>query len=179
MNSSVTRKRVRVNSDLNDIFEFEPQASIIDISIIDNYFSQIKKFNENELIVSCIKKFNDQIQNIINNVEINQSFNKNIEKLQFKSINKSIKNCEDLNIYIDESYLDLIYDSCTKFVNYQLTYILHELSKIRKKIKNNQIYYDKMSKLNKCIKVLLYYIFTKSIHEVEKEEEALLNSYNI
>ena len=171
-------KRVRVNSSLNDIYEFEPKISIIDVSIINDYFSKIKDFNQDETIRSCINKFKTQIDNILNKTEVNKSYDNHIKKLNLKLIHKNIKNNEELSIYIDEYYEDLIYDSCIKFANYQLTYILHELNKIKKKIKDKQLYIDELIKLNNCIKILLYYIFKKSIYEVEKEEEALLNSYN-
>jgi hypothetical protein len=158
-------KRARINSDLNEVYEFKPQTPIVDLKTIEERL-EVNGFSLNELIRSCINKFEIQIKSMNNNY----TFYIDLEKLQLKSILKNIKKKNELKDCIDSSFLDLIYYLSLNYVNYELTYILHEINKIRKKINNNELYSDEIVILTQSIKILIYYIFINTI-EQEREEK--------
>ena len=155
------KKRARVNSDLNEIHEFQSQIPYVDLKTIEDSLD-ISGFSLNEIIHSCTTKFKNEI--------MNESFYIDIEKLQLKLIQKNIKKGNELKEYINKSFQDLIYDLSLYYVNYELTYILHELNKIRNKMINNSLYNEEMIILTQSIKILIYYIFMKTI-EQEREEK--------
>jgi hypothetical protein len=156
------KKRARINSDLNEIHKFESQSKIyfVDLKTIEKRL-EVNGFSLNELTRSCINKFKDKMKNnIINN---------DLEKLQLKSILKNIKKKNELKEYIDSSFLDLIYYLSLNYANYQLTYVLHEINKIRKIMIINELYNDEIVILTQSVKILIYYIFINTIEE-EREE---------
>lgn len=163
------KKRARINSDLNEIHEFEYQSKIyfVDLKTIEKRL-EIKDFSLYELTRSCINKFKDEMK------EMKSMNNKNRfyidkEKLQLKSILKNIKKKYELKEYIDSSFLDLIYYLSLNYANYQLTYVLHEINKIRKIMIINELYNDEIVILTQSVKILIYYIFINTI-EQEREE---------
>ena len=158
------KKRAQINSDLNEIHEFESQSQskiyFVDLETIEKRL-KVNGFSLNELTRSCIKKFKDKMKNnIINN---------DLEKLQLKYILKNIKKKNELKEYIDSSFLDLIYYLSLNYANYQLTYVLHEINKIRKIMIINELYNDEIVILTQSVKILIYYIFINTI-EQEREE---------
>jgi len=163
------KKRARVNSDLNEIHEFQSQIPFVNLKKIEDILD-ISGFSLNELIRSCTTKFKNEIKSMNKNEIMNESFYIDIEKLQLKLIQKNIKKKNELKEYISKSFQDLIYDLSLYYVNYELTYILNELNKIRNKMINNSLYNEEMIILQKSIKILIYYIFMKTI-EKEKEEK--------
>ena len=163
------KKRARVNSDLNEIHEFQSQIPYVDLKTIEDSLD-ISGFSLNEIIHSCTTKFKNEIKSMNKNEIMNESFYIDIEKLQLKLIQKNIKKGNELKEYINKSFQDLIYDLSLYYVNYELTYILHELNKIRNKMINNSLYNEEMIILTQSIKILIYYIFMKTI-EQEREEK--------
>ena len=164
------KKRARINSDLNEVYEFKPQTPIIDLKTIEERL-KINGFSLYELARSCINKFKDEMK------EMKSMNNKNrfyidLEKLQLKSILKNIKKKNELKEYIDSSFLDLIYYLSLNYVNYELTYILHEINKIRKIMIINELYNDEIVILTQSVKILIYYIF---INTIEQEREQRKN----
>ena len=164
------KKRARINSDLNEIHEFEYQTPIVDLKIIEERL-KINGFSLYELTRSCINKFKDEMK------EMKSMNNKNRfyidkEKLQLKSILKNIKKKNELKEYIDSSFLDFIYYLSLNYANYQLTYVLHEINKIRKIMIINELYNDEIVILTQSVKILIYYIF---INTIEQEREQIKN----
>ena len=164
------KKRARINSDLNEVYEFKPQTPIIDLKTIEERL-KINGFSLYELARSCINKFKDEMK------EMKSMNNKNrfyidLEKLQLKSILKNIKKKNELKEYIDSSFLDLIYYLSLNYVNYELTYILHEINKIRKIMIINELYNHEIVILTQSVKILIYYIF---INTIEQEREQRKN----
>jgi hypothetical protein len=163
------KKRARVNSDLNEIHEFQSKIPYVDLKTIEDRLD-ISGFSLNEINHSCTTKFKNEIKSMNKNEIMNESFYIDIEKLQLKLIQQNIKKGNELKEYIDTFFQDLIYDLSLYYVNYELTYILHELNKIRNKIINNSLYNEEMIILTQSIKILIYYIFMKTI-EQEREEK--------
>jgi hypothetical protein len=163
------KKRARVNSDLNEIHEFQSKIPYVDLKTIEDRLD-INGFSNDDLIRSCTNKFKNEIKSMNKNEIMNESFYIDIEKLQLKLIQQNIKKGNELKEYIDTFFQDLIYDLSLYYVNYELTYILHELNKIRNKIINNSLYNEEMIILTQSIKILIYYIFMKTI-EQEREEK--------
>ena len=161
------KKRARINSDLNEIHEFEPQTPIVNLNTIEERL-KINGFSLYELARSCINKFKHEMKEMksINN---KNRFYIDLEKLQLKSILKNIKKKNELKEYIDSSFLDLIYYLSLNYANYQLTYVLHEINKIRKIMIINELYNDEIVILTQSVKILIYYIFINTI-EQEREE---------
>ena len=166
------KKCARINSDLNEIHEFEsePQTPIVDLKTIEERL-KINGFSLYELTRSCINKFKDEMKEMksINN---KNRFYIDKEKLQLKSILKNIKKKYELKEYIDSSFLDLIYYLSLNYANYQLTYVLHEINKIRKIMIINELYNDEIVILTQSVKILIYYIF---INTIEQEREQIKN----
>lgn len=161
------KKRARINSDLNEIHEFEPQTPIVNLNTIEERL-KINGFSLNELVRSCINKFKHEMKEI-KSMNNNHTFYIDLEKLQLKSILKNIKKKNELKEYIDSSFLDLIYYLSLNYANYQLTYVLHEINKIRKIMIINELYNDEIVILTQSVKILIYYIFINTI-EQEREE---------
>ena len=157
------KKRARINSDLNEIHEFEPQTPIVNLNTIEERL-KINGFSLNELVRSCINKFKHEMKEM-KSMNNNHTFYIDLEKLQLKSILKNIKKKNELKEYIDSSFLDLIYYLSLNYANYQLTYVLHEINKIRKIMIIN----DEIVILTQSVKILIYYIFINTI-EQEREE---------
>lgn len=162
------KKRARINSDLNEVYEFKPQTPIIDLKTIEERL-EVNGFSLYELARSCINKFKDEMKEI-KSMNNNYTFYIDLEKLQLKSILKNIKKKNELKEYIDSSFLDLIYYLSLNYVNYELTYILHEINKIRKIMIINELYNDEIVILTQSVKILIYYIFINTI-EQEREEK--------
>ena len=162
------KKRARINSDLNEIHEFEPQTPIIDLKTIEERL-KINGFSLYELARSCINKFKDEMKSMNSDEIMNKSFYEDLKKLQLKSILKNIKKKNELKDCIDSSFLDLIYYLSLNYANFQLTYVLYEINKIRKIMIINELYNDEIVILTQSVKILIYYIFIKTIEE-EKEE---------
>ena len=164
------KKRARINSDLNEIHEFEPQTPIVNLNTIEERL-KINGFSLNELVRSCINKFKHEMKEI-KSMNNNHTFYIDLEKLQLKSILKNIKKKNELKEYIDSSFLDLIYYLSLNYANYQLTYVLHEINKIRKIMIINELYNDEIVILTQSVKILIYYIF---INTIEQEREQIKN----
>ena len=167
------KKRARINSDLNEIHEFEYQSKIyfVDLKTIEKRL-EIKDFSLYELTRSCINKFKDEMKSMNSDEIMNKSFYEDLKKLQLKSILKNIKKKNELKEYIDSSFLDLIYYLSLNYANYQLTYVLHEINKIRKIMIINELYNDEIVILTQSVKILIYYIF---INTIEQEREQIKN----
>ena len=166
------KKRARVNSDLNEIHEFQSQIPYVDLKTIEDRLD-ISGFSLNEINHSCTTKFKNEIKSMNKNEIMNESFYIDIEKLQLKLIQQNIKKGNELKEYIDTFFQDLIYDLSLYYVNYELTYILNELNKIRNKMINNSLYNEEMIILTQSIKILIYYIFIKTIEEEKRKNESL------
>ena len=164
------KKCARINSDLNEVYVFEYQTPIVDLKTIEERL-KINGFSLYELTRSCINKFKDEMKEMksINN---KNRFYIDKEKLQLKSILKNIKKKNELKEYIDSSFLDLIYYLSLNYANYQLTYVLHEINKIRKIMIINELYNDEIVILTQSVKILIYYIF---INTIEQEREQIKN----
>lgn len=162
------QKRVQINSNLNEVYEIEYKTSL-EIEKIEELL-KIKEFSTKEIIHSCITKFKNELKSMKNGEIMNELFNKDLKKLQLKEILRNIKKGIELKEYINSSFQELIYDLSLIYVNYELTYVLNELNKIRNKMINNSLYNEEMIILTRCCKILVYYIFMNTI-EQEKEEK--------
>jgi len=165
------KKCARINSDLNEVYVFEYQTPIVDLNTIEERL-KINGFSLNELVRSCINKFKDEMKSMNSDEIMNKSFYEDLKKLQLKSILKNIKKKNELKEYIDSSFLDLIYYLSLNYANYQLTYVLHEINKIRKIMIINELYNDEIVILTQSVKILIYYIF---INTIEQEREQIKN----
>jgi hypothetical protein len=164
------KKCARINSDLNEVYVFEYQTPIVDLKTIEERL-EIKDFSLYELTRSCINKFKDEMKEM-KSMNNNNTFYIDKEKLQLKFILKNIKKKNELKDCIDSSFLDLIYYLSLNYANYQLTYVLHEINKIRKIMIINELYNDEIVILTQSVKILIYYIF---INTIEQEREQIKN----
>ena len=160
-------KQVTISDEV-EIHNFQSKIPLLEIETIEDHLD-ISGYSNDGLIRSCTNKFKNEIKSMNNNDIINESFYIDVEKLQLKLILKNIKKSIDVKKYINKSFQDLIYDLSLNYVNYELTYILNELNKIRKKMINNSLYNEENIILTQSCKILVYYIFIKTI-EQEREE---------
>ena len=162
------RKRIRISDKEDEIYKYPSQTPYVEIEKIEERL-EINGFSTKEIIHSCITKFKNELKSMKNGEIMNELFNEDFEKLKIKEILRNIQKGIELKKYINSYFQELIYDLSLYYVNYELTYILNELNKIRNKMINNS-YNEEMIILTRCCKILVYYIFMNTI-EQEKEEK--------